>query len=605
MNVKRRLGILLAGTVLGTSFVASAPAFADDTQMQQQINAMQQQLQAMQNQLAETKRQAKAAAQQAQETQAVQQQQAQQLNNIPPNLYAADVPIPTKGPPSWFDSIHVSMAGSFIAMEGAWRERNEASSGASDPGFSTIPLQNSPLWGENEFRMSAQQSRLALRASGDISPTRHVTGYYEMDFLGAAVTANSRESNSYTPRIRQAYFAYDDDSWHQHFSAGQMWSLLTQNRVGILNSTENVPLTIDAQYVAGFNWARQPAIRYVQDVGKIAWFGVSVESPQTAFASNGNGVAGSPTIGTPGVGTQTALATPNSGLTVPPGLAVNPGTNCNASGLLNSTTLCSNNVAPDIIEKIALDPGWGHYEVLGLQRWFADQVGFQPNGSAGAAVPASLVPNSMSQKVTFGWGVGGNVLLPVIPKWVDLQGSVLTGQGIGRYASGQLADVVIGPNGSLQPLVSTQFLVGAIVHPFPGNDIYVYYGQEQTQAKPWTINGVQGGWGNSAFPEACGIAVPVDSTSVGFNGASGSCAANVQRIQEITVGFWQDIYKGDLGRARVGLQYEYVQQQLFSGATAIPGTAFPTGPTLTSAANTGLHPNNNIVFFSLRYYPFN
>ena len=40
-----------------------------------------------------------------------------------------------------------------------------------------------------------------------------------------------------------------------------MWSLLTQNRVGMLNGTENTPLTIDAQYVVGFNWARQPAIR--------------------------------------------------------------------------------------------------------------------------------------------------------------------------------------------------------------------------------------------------------------------------------------------------------------------------------------------------------
>jgi hypothetical protein len=266
------------------------------------------------------------------------------------------------------------MAGTFIAMEVAFRERNEASSGASDPGFGTIPLQNSPLYGENELRFSAQQSRIALKASGDIDPTRHVKGYFEMDFLGGGVTANSRESNSYNPRIRQAYFAYDDDNWHNHFSAGQMWSLLTQNRVGILNSTENVPLTIDAQYVAGFNWARQPAIRYVQDVGKIAWFGVSVEAPQTAFASNGNGVAGAPAIGTPGVGTQTALATPNTGLTVPPGLFVNPGTNCNASGLLDSATICSNNVAPDIIEKIALDPGWGHYEVLGLQRWFSDSI---------------------------------------------------------------------------------------------------------------------------------------------------------------------------------------------------------------------------------------
>jgi hypothetical protein len=594
--------------VLGTSFLVSAPAFADDTQMQQQINAMQQQLQAMQDQLAETKRQAKAAAQQAQQTQAAQQQQqqqqAQQLNNIPPNLYAADVPIPTKGPPSWFDSIHVSMAGTFVAMEGVYRERNENSSGSSDPGFSTIPLQNSPLWGENEMRMSAQQSRIALKASGDIDPARHVKGYFEMDFLGAADTANSRESNSYTPRIRQAYFAYDDDNWHQHFSAGQMWSLLTQNRVGILNSTENIPLTIDAQYVTGFNWARQPAIRYVQDVGKFAWFGISVASPQTNFASNGVGVAGSPTIGTPGVGTQTALATPNSGLTVPPGLAVNPGNNCNASGLLNNATICSNNVAPDIIEKIAVDPGFGHYEVLGLQRWFADQVGFLPGGGAAN----STIPNSWNQKVTFGWGVGGNVLIPVIPKWVDLQGSVLTGQGIGRYGSGQVADVVIGPNGSLQPLTSTQFMVGAVAHPFAGNDIYVYYGQEQTKSQPWTINGVQGGWGNSAFPEACGLAVPADSTGGGgtnFNFSSGTCAANVQKVQEITVGFWQDIYKGDLGRARVGMQYEYVQQQLFSGATAIPGTAFAGGPTLTSAANTGLHPNNNIVFFSLRYYPFN
>jgi hypothetical protein len=216
----------LAG-MSGSTILASAPAFADDAQLQQQINAMQRQLQAMQDQLAETKRQAKAAAQQAQQTQAAQQQQAQQLNNIPPNLYAADVPIPTKGPPSWFDSIHVSMAGTFIAMEGAIRQRNEVSSGASDPAFSTIPLQNSPLYGQNETRFSAQQSRLALKASGDIDPTRHVKGYFESDFLGAGVTANSRESNSYNLRIRQAYLGYDDDNWHSHFSAGQMWSLLT------------------------------------------------------------------------------------------------------------------------------------------------------------------------------------------------------------------------------------------------------------------------------------------------------------------------------------------------------------------------------------------
>ena len=134
--------------------------------------------------------------------------------------------MPTKGPPSWFDSIHISLAGSFIAMEGAWRQRNEVSSGATDPPFSTIPLQNSPLYSQNELRFSAQQSRIALKATGDIDPAQHLKGYYESDWLGAGVTANSRESNSYNLRIRQAYFEYDNDYWGFHFAPGQQWSLL-------------------------------------------------------------------------------------------------------------------------------------------------------------------------------------------------------------------------------------------------------------------------------------------------------------------------------------------------------------------------------------------
>jgi hypothetical protein len=223
-----------------------------------------------------------------------------------------------------------------------------------------------------------------------------------------------------------------------------------------------------------------------------------------------------------------------------------------------------------------------------------------------AAAPTAFAPGAgWSQKTNFGWGVGGNVLLPVWPKFVDLQGSVLYGQGIGRYSSSQLADVVIGPNGSETPIRSVQFLVGGVAHPFGGLDIYAYYGQDRTQSNPWTVGGVQGGWGNAAFPNACGVLVPGSTTSEGFNGSSALCSANVQRVQEFTIGFWQDIYKGDLGRARIGLQYEYVTLDLFSGATVVPAGNGLTAPQATAAANSGLHPNNNIVFFSLRYYPFN
>jgi hypothetical protein len=177
--------------------------------------------------------------------------------------------------------------------------------------------------------------------------------------------------------------------------------------------------------------------------------------------------------------------------------------------------------------------------------------------------------------------------------------------GIGRYSSSQLADVVIGPDGSLKPITSIQFLVGAVVHPFGGTDVYAYYGQDKTQANAWTVGGVQGGWCNSAFPESCGALIPGSTDSVGFNAGSGVCAANVQRVQEFTIGFWQDIYKGDLGRARIGLQYEYVTLDLFSGATVVPAGNGLTAAQATATANSGLHPNNNIVFFSLRYYPFN
>jgi hypothetical protein len=48
------------------------------------------------------------------------------------------------------------------------------------------------------------------------------------------------------------------------------------------------------------------------------------------------------------------------------------------------------------------------------------------------------------------------------------------------------------------------------------------------------------------------------------------------------------------GRVRTGLQYEYVRLTAFLG--------LPTG---TGTPNLGLTPNNNIAFFSLRYYPFN
>jgi hypothetical protein len=308
---------------------------------------------------------------------------------------------------------------------------------------------------------------------------------------------------------------------------------------------------------------RNPQVRFVYDWDKFAWFGLSIEQPATVF---------------PG-GVSAGTVSP------PAPIVTSINNTCTGASHLNGTTTCSNDIAPDIIEKFALDPGFGHYEVVGLQRWFTDQVAI------------ATIPNSWSQKATFAWGVGGSVLLPVIPKILELQGSVLYGQGIGRYTASQLPDAVIGPNGSLTSVTALSFLVGAVAHPFEGNELYVYYGQDQSYANPWTVAATQGGWGNPNFVNSgCFDQNLTGGTLGAFNTPiiAGTCTFDVQKVQEFTIGFWQDLYKGDLGRVRTGAQYEYVRL-----------TAFPGLPTGTGTPNVGLTPNNNIAFVSLRYYPFN
>lgn len=571
MLVKRRVGVLLTGTAIGAYVLFAGPALADELDLQRQINAMQRQLKAMQEQLARSKeeqaqqaRAAKEAAQRAKEAaQSVQHAYAQAAGA--PAQYPPGSTMFTKAIPSSFGGVHISMAGSFIALEGAWREHNEVADGAGSPPFGSpgIPLQNSALWNEHEYRMSSQQSRIALRAWGDLSPTQHLEGYYEMDFLGASTDANNRESNSFTPRIRQLFGSYDNDDYHIHFLAGQAWSLLTQNRVGITPRYENVPLTIDAQYVVGFNWLRNPQIRFVADWNNIAWFGVSVEQPGAVFPGS-----------------------PSAATVVPPGpTSVSINNTCTGSSHLNGTTTCSNDIAPDIIEKFALDPGWGHYEVLGLQRWITDEVA------------NTLIPNSWSQQAAFGWGVGGSFLVPAIPKFVDLQGSILYGEGIGRYSSSQLPDAVIGPTGALSPVKALDFMFGAVAHPWSGLDIYAYYGEDRTYANPWTVGATQGGWGNANFVNNGCLNQNLSGGTLGaFNTpiAGTTCTFDVQRAQEFTIGLWQTLYNGELGRAVAGAQYEYVKLSAFPGLATGAGTP-----------NQGLNTNNNIFMFSLRYYPFN
>jgi hypothetical protein len=428
--------------------------------------------------------------------------------------------------------------------------------------FGNIPFANVTSSHTNEFRFSARRSRFSILTMGDVNPTTHLSGWGEVDFLGAAQTANSNESDSFNLRMRQLYLTVDQDDFGAHLLAGQAWTLATMNLVGIVPRTENTPLVIDDQYVPGFVWARQPQIRVTKDFDQTLWFALSAENPTTTFGStfSSNGVA--PTL---------PLPTFNQ---IPPG-----------GSLFNVANAVSLNQFPDIIGKVAWDPTIAdrtiHMEFFGIYRDFHDRVAF-PFGTFGS------INNNVE---VGGGGIGGSILVPIVPTVLEAYFSGITGRGIGRYGASQLPDVTFNTTGGLVPIQETMLLTGAIWHAIPGLNFYAYAGEEYESpnfgftrlgANPFV------GFGNPFFNNSgCNI----EGSTV--------CSNNVKLVRQVAVGFWDDIYKGPFGRLAGGLNYTFTQKYGFNGIGV-------TGNGIAGIPGTGGAPkrDENTFFTSLRYYPF-
>ena len=176
-----------------------------------------------------------------------------------------------------FKGITLSPTGSFLAAETVWRQK--ATGGGLNTQFTGVPLNYANAGQYSEFYGSGRQSRIALLATGKVSPDLTIGGYYEADFLSAGVTSNNNESNSYTLRQRQVFA---QAHWNSlTFTGGQMWSLATETSNLTQNRSELLPMSIDPQYTAGFVWERQYGFRVSKDFGKTASFAISAENPQT------------------------------------------------------------------------------------------------------------------------------------------------------------------------------------------------------------------------------------------------------------------------------------------------------------------------------------
>jgi hypothetical protein len=460
--------------------------------------------------------------------------------------------------------------GGFFAAESVFRQR-AASADINTP-FTGIPFAGSDLSKVSEFNATGRQSRISMLAEGKIENAK-LSGYYETDFLSAAVTSNNRQSNSYSLRQRQfwAQVAFDNGL---SLTGGQMWSLVTETKKGVQNRTELPPMTIDPQYNVGFGWARQYGFRVAKSFnGDKFVIAVAAEAPQTTFG--GRGVpAGTFFINAPGAGGGLFNAFDATGYTV--------------------------NMAPDFIIKAAADPGWGHYELFGILSTFRARV--YPCGTASAATPCSIDGSTAPSAVgafndsRSGGGVGANFRGPVFGKYGDFGIHVLGGDGIGRYGSAQLADVTARPGGTLAPIRGASALGTIELHPSPKLDVYLNYGVEYA-FRAWyntsgaTVSSV--GYGSPfANDSSCNTeAVPSGGQNAPGAPSGTSCTGDLRNVQEGTVGFWHKVYQGPKGGFRWGIQYSYLVKNGWSGNNNTPTAV-------------GLQPKaiDNMVFTSFRYY---
>ena len=328
-----------------------------------------------------------------------------------------------------YKGITISPAGSFLAAETVWR--SGATGGDINTPFTGIPLDHAEAASLSEFFGSGRQSRLAIKAIGKLDNVT-MTGYYEMDFLSAGVTSNNNQSNSYTLRQRQLWAdAKLHDGWD--FSGGQGWSLATETTQGLTRGSEILPATVDAQYTAGFVWARQYSFRVSKDLSKKFFAGASLENAETLNPA-GQNLPTNLLIGSPGVG----------------------------GGLYNLNANYSFNMTPDFVAKIAVDPGWGHWELFGIARSFRDRI-----------YPTTGTPYNYS---VWGGGIGGSMRGSLAHKKVTVGLKGLYGDGVGRYGSSTIADVTLRPNADISPLHGFSALSTVELNPNPRLMVYLNYG---------------------------------------------------------------------------------------------------------------------------------
>ena len=427
--------------------------------------------------------------------------------------------------------------GGFLAAESVYRQR--ALGADIYTNWNATPYTDAGEAHLSEWVPSARQSRLSVRADGKL-PFGNLTGYFESDFLSAGTTSNNLQSNSYTMRIRHAWV--QASLGNAKFTGGEMFTLLTENKKSTDADEEWLPLTTDNNYNVGFTWVRQAAFRLQDQVTPQLTVAAALEGSQYQFSAS-NAPANF-FFGSAGA----------------------------AGGLNNPDGNYTNEVSPDIVAKIAFDPGYGHFELGGIARFFRDR--YYPSTASASA----------QNDTRLGGGFVANARFNVIKK-TDVGLHLVAGDGTGRYGVSLLPDITVRPNGTLAPLRNAQGLVSLEYHPTRRWDLYGYAGSEYVQRTTYVNStGTLVGYAPITANNTGCFAEALPTTGTGYAPGSGTCLGATRVLIQGTAGWIYRIYSGPTGKLQYGLAYSYLTREGWAGVGGAPEAT------------------NNLVYTSVRYY---
>jgi hypothetical protein len=426
--------------------------------------------------------------------------------------------------------------GGFLDLTTFFRSTNVGSGIAT--AFGSIPFNNQlPQAGLSETRLSAQYSRLSLKVDTHLTDSTSLTGYVESDFLGFQPANAYQTANSDSLRLRVYWANVRHGKWE--VLAGQEWSLLTPNRVGLSPLTPDVFYTLDEDpnFQVGLTWARQAQVRVVFHPASNWTVGLSLENPQqyapasvvypSAFFStqfdNGSG--------------STSAASSGTNTAVP-------------------------NLLPDIIGKTAFDAHPAghslHIEAAGLLRSFK--------------VLNNLAAPSSTNTITGGGG-SLNVNYEIIHN-LHLIANSFYSDGGGRYIFGLGPDAIVKPNGTLSGVHAGSGIGGLEYQATQRYMFYSYYGGAYFQRN----FGFLAATPTSSCDGVSGF------TCVGF-GFPGSANTSNRAVQEGTFGVIPTLWSNEsYGRFQIITQYSYLVRN--------PWSILPGNPK---------NAHTNMVYAGLRY----